>query len=237
MGAGVGLFLAGPPGAVGGAVAGPLVASVLRDLTHRFLSHREDARVGGAVLVGVARLQERIDAGDQVRNDGFLASMPGRRSDGEGIIEGVLLAAQRDHEERKVEFLGYLLANVCFESEVDSYLANWTIKIAQELTWAQLVMLSAVGRSDRPYLSNVEISTGVSEARFWGIHEQWADLGWARREMILPRSGKTPRSGPIRSLADYKLMTGGALLFQLMCLERIPLADVTEIFALLQVSA
>lgn len=95
MGAGVGLFLAGPPGAVGGAVAGPLVASVLRDLAHRILSHREDARVGGAVLAGVARLQERFDAGDQVRNDDFLASMPGRRSDGEEIIEGVLLAAQR----------------------------------------------------------------------------------------------------------------------------------------------
>ena len=234
MGAGVGLFLAGPPGAVGGAVAGPLVASVLRDLTHRFLSHREDARVGGAVLVGVARLQERIDAGDQVRNDGFLASMPGRRSDGEEIIEGVLLAAQRDHEERKVEFLGYLLGNVCFESEVDSYLANWTIKTAQELTWAQLVMLSAVGRSDRPILPNVEISTGASEARSWGIHEQWG-----RPRVGAPRDDpcEVKEDAPVRSLADYKLMTGGTLLFQLMCLERIPLADVTEIFALLQVSA
>jgi hypothetical protein len=48
---------------------------------------------------------------------------------------------------------------------------------------------------------------------------------------------KTPRSGPIRSLADDKLMTGGTILFQLMCLERIPLADVMGIFALLQVSA
>lgn len=61
-------------------------------------------------------------------------------------MEGVLLAAQRSYEERKVEFFGYLMANVCFENEVDAYLANWTIRTAQELTWAQLVMLAALGR-------------------------------------------------------------------------------------------
>lgn len=194
-GAVAGMLLAGPPGAVGGAVAGPILASVLREMTHRILSHREDARVGGAFRAATARLQERLEAGDEVRDDGFFASKPGRRSDAEEIIEGVLLAVQRGHEERKVEFLGYLLANLCFESEVDAYLANWTIRTAQELTWAQFVLLSALGRTERPTLPVVEIGTGAAGWRTWGIHEQLSSRVRAPRDD--PCQGR--RDAPVRS--------------------------------------
>jgi len=239
-GAIAGLLLAGPPGAVGGAVAGPLLASVLREITHRILSHREDARVGGAFRAAAAGLQERLDQGDEVRDDGFFASRPDRRSDAEEIIEGVLLAAQRGHEERKVEFLGYMLANLCFESEVDANLANWTIKTAQELTWAQLVLLSAIGRSDRPTLPAVEIGTNADGWGSWGIHAQLADLGYARREMIQAKADETPRLGlkmPNTRLGEQELSTAGTLLFQLMWLERIPQADVMDVLGVLQVPA
>lgn len=65
-----------------------------------------------------------------------------------------------------------------------------------------------------------------------------ADLGFARRELILAKADETPRLGPKMSnarRAEQELSTGGTLLFQRMSLERIPQADVTYVLAILQV--
>ncbi len=237
LGAAAGLLVAGPDGAIGGVAAGSVLASGLKEVAHRVLSRREQARVGGAFRSAATGFTQRIDAGDTVRDDGFFTSRPARRAKGKEIVEGILLAAQREHEERKVEFLGYLMANVCFESEVDDYLANWSIKTAQELTWGQFVLLSAFGRPDRSTIPTVKIGNGTGRWRSWGIHQQIADLGWGHREMILAKPEATPRlalSVPNLKLDEQQLSGGGSLLFHLMWLDRIPQSDVADVLAALQ---
>jgi hypothetical protein len=61
----------------------------------------------------------------------------------------VLITAKRQHEERKVEFMGYLLANVAFHAEIDEHLANWLIRMIDELSWMQLCLLSVVAKRVR----------------------------------------------------------------------------------------
>ena len=236
-GAVVGLLIGGPAGAVGGAIAGPALVSGLKEVARRYLSHREEARIGGAYLAAASGVQERLEAGQEVRSDGFFTSDNGDRSDGEEIIEGVLLAAQREHQERKVQYLGYLLANVSFESTINAYLANWAIETARELTWAQLVLLSAVGRKDGPRLPDIEIGVGASSWNSWGIHRQLANLGYAQREMIHGKSRKTERLGLTKinlSLTEQELSTAGDLIFGLMWLDRIPVEDVRGVLASLE---
>lgn len=73
-----------------------------------------------------------------------------------------------------------------------------------------------------------------------GVSMNSCPLGYARREMIRAKADETPRLGlkmPNTRLAEQELSTGGILLFQLMWLERIPQADVTEVLAVLQMPA
>ena len=107
--------MGGPVGA--GAAAGAfltdwLYASGIEVLTA--LSPREERRVGAVVLVAAAAIQEKIDSGRRPRDDGFFDPQPpDNRSSAEEIAEGALIAAQREHEEKKILHLGYLLANIC----------------------------------------------------------------------------------------------------------------------------
>jgi hypothetical protein len=124
------------------------------------LSKREQARVGAAFHFAAVAMQERLDAGGNYRTDGFFTDNASHRSPAAEVAEGVLVAAQRQHEERKVEFYGYLLANIAFQEEVDRQLANWLIRTADSLTWAQLCLLSAIAQKDQVQLPAVAIGSG-----------------------------------------------------------------------------
>lgn len=206
------------------------MAAGLKEVLRRSLSRREQARVGGAFHAAAEALRERQDAGDRIRGDNFFRHDDGR-SDADEMFEGVLLAAQRSYEERKVPYIGYLMANLCFEKQVDGYLANWAINTAHDLTWAQFVLLSAVGRADTP-LPAVVIQDRPQSWVAWGVHEQLADLGYARRGMIYAPLGETEHLGlsfPHVALPDQKLSRAGLLLYQLLWLDRVPKVSVLHV--------
>ena len=46
------------------------------------------------------------------------------RSFADEIIEGVLLAAQREYQEKKLPLYGNLLTNIAFRSDIDRVTAN-----------------------------------------------------------------------------------------------------------------
>ena len=84
-------------------------------------------------------------AGQDLRSDGFFEPELGRPAKAEEVVEGVLLAAQREHEELKLVHYGYLLANIAYSDFVDLHTANWCVRKAQELSWTQFVLLGIVG--------------------------------------------------------------------------------------------
>jgi hypothetical protein len=57
------------------------------------------------------------------------------------VTESVLLKAQREAEERKVPYMGRLLANIAFEPAISPAMAHQLIKIAEQLTYRQLCLL------------------------------------------------------------------------------------------------
>jgi hypothetical protein len=72
----------------------------------------------------------------------------GERSADKEIFEGILIAAQREHQEKKLRFLGNLVANIAFHPEYDRAHTNRLIKVAEELTFQQLCILSLAGSED-----------------------------------------------------------------------------------------
>lgn len=213
-------------GGMASAGAGSLIGIAIQEFAHRRLSQREQVRIGGTLKFVAAALKEHFDADHEVRSDGFFSVPEDGRPPAEEILEGVLLTAQREHEERKIEYLGYLVANLAFESTMDFYLGNWAIKTAGELTWVQLVLLALIGdEENRSMLPEVEIKSNTQSWNSFGIHEQLADLGYGHRGLIYGPSLKTPNLGlvkPNTRLHEQKLGHGGLLLNHLMWLDRIP---------------
>lgn len=101
----VGALVGGPPGAIAGAAMGPLAIRAVRhtvgEIAMRQLTHREQVRVGGVVALAAARLEQRVASGEAIRGDDFFKPDRTGRAPGEEVIEGVLLVAQREYEERK----------------------------------------------------------------------------------------------------------------------------------------
>lgn len=148
-GAALGFIVAGPPGALGGGAAGPLVTRsvrwVARELRERFLGPREEVRIGTALTYAVEDVRKRSEAGQQVRADGFFDQVDGARSHAEEVTEGVLLAAQRSYEERKVPYHGRLLAGIAFDATISRSEANHLLRVLDEISYQQFVLLQIFG--------------------------------------------------------------------------------------------
>lgn len=229
-GTALGLLVAGPAGALGGAAAGPLLASTVRDFAHRVLSRSEDRRVA-TLSERVATLVEvRVAAGEELRTDGFL-ELSADRSDAEEIAEGVLAAGQREHEERKLEHLAHLLANVAFHDDVDVGTANWGIRTAEALSWNQFVLLAIIGRAEEFALPD-EFDF-PAEWPSWTLAEEFADLGLGHKELIGAPPKKTDHglSFPDSSPSAQRLGLGGTLMFNLLGLDTIEDETLTAMVA------
>src|ERR1700741_1692038 len=108
---------------VSGLLAAPVGVGVAHTLrfaarffANRFLADREKARVGFVYGLAAQEIKRRLDRGEHLRTDGFFELDITDRAPADEIAEAVLIAAQREHEERKLPYIAKLLAFVAFES-------------------------------------------------------------------------------------------------------------------------
>jgi hypothetical protein len=246
-GVALGIYAGSPDLVIAGAAAGSALTTALREFALRLLGPREKMRIGAALLSADAMYKERIADGHQLRDDGWFADRPRGRSAAAEMLEGTLAMAQREHQERKVEYYGYLLANLSFQSNVDEFMANWLLQLAGELTWSQLVLLAMVGRRDNFTLPAITVAPADEMSwSQWGLREQLADLGYGQRSLIgKPRN--TPESEPgkpqftipppiERRLPNMQLVNTGPLIYALMQLNRIPAGDIDLLISYLSPS-
>ncbi len=149
--AGAALDLAAPgaSGFLAAAALGPAVEHAIlatsTEFVHKQLATREKMRIGGVMAATATRINERLEEGERPRHDGFFDPVLGQRSTANEIYEGALVAAQREHEEKKVPFLGNLLASVSFDEEIDRGHANLLVRQAEALSYRQLCILALIG--------------------------------------------------------------------------------------------
>ena len=228
-GAAVGLLIGGPPGAIAGAAVGPVIKRTLVESIRRLVTRREKIRVAATFAFAVTACEERLQAGDKLRDDRFFSPDFSGRSAADEVAEAVAVAAERSFEERKAEYLGYLLSNIAFEEGVDRWLANRVVRVAERLSWSQLIILSAVAREDVE-LAAVALGSDVGSWTSWGAHQEALEL--MNDNYIMTTPDQTPRLGlsvPNLRLEQARLGTGGRLLVDLMWLTRIPNDDVEAV--------
>lgn len=177
-GAGIGLLVGGPGGAVAGGAAAPalvyMVRKVATEIGSRVLGPREEVRIGAVLTFAAAKVQEKIAAGQRPRDDEFFHPLHERTS-GEEILEGVLLTAQREHEERKIPFYANLLANIVFRTDIDRFQANLLIRTAQRLSYRQLCLLTLFSVST-PLILRAQMYSGEIPDNVVSVLQEIYDL-------------------------------------------------------------
>ena len=140
----LGLF--GPEGAVIGGIVGKGVeiwlSKVGQDISERHLSTREKVRVGAVLVIAAEEIHKRRESGESLRGDGFFDEKQTGRSDAEEVAESVFLKAQREPEEKKIRYMGYLLSSIAFDPQISVHMAHQLSKNAEQLTYRQLCILN-----------------------------------------------------------------------------------------------
>jgi len=159
----VGFFVFGPVGAAVGATGGKIVTDLFsragEEIEKRYLSRRESARIGIVAVYAINRIKSNFENNIQIRTDDFFERDPiVDRSAADEILEGTLIAAKNEHEEKKLEYYGNLVANIAFHSEIDRYHANYLLGIAERLSYRQICLLTNINRK-----SNYQLSSNLQE--------------------------------------------------------------------------
>jgi hypothetical protein len=133
------------------ALAGPAVAWMSLPLLRRageavvnMVSRRGADRAGATLLVIRADAVEHAEQGETPRSDGFSESRDGYRPDSDELLEGVLMYAAASYEERKIVLLGHLYDGIAFDATVTTEEGHYLLKVADRLTYRQLVALAAL---------------------------------------------------------------------------------------------
>lgn len=114
-----------------------VLIAVLDDFNQRHLSDLEKERVGKVVEVAIRKFESNAqnDAIKKNLADGY------DEDTAKETVEAILAAAQREHQSRKIKYIGYLLGNLNFHPEVTPIFANQLIRSAESLTYNQLILL------------------------------------------------------------------------------------------------
>lgn len=230
IGAGIGTAVAGPVGTIGGALVGTAIERAIlwagKEIKERCLSKAEHRKIGTVFECATEKINFNLKAGKKLRNDDFFQDKFDERSAAEEILEGTLLAAQRENEEKKLPYIANLYANINFDSIINRHMANQLIRLASDTTYRQLVILRAIGAYQTGDLKNAPPRRNTAFKSISGynnisIATEIFDL--YRKSLITSESAIFDAAGITPS---HLAVNGiGALMYNLMDLPHMPFDD------------
>ena len=237
-----------------GSASGEAIARVLVRVGHeveqRILAPRQGRRIGRAFEAATEAAQKEFEAGNEIRSDGFFDQpSPDEPSPAEEMLEGVLRTAADEWEQRKVPYIGRMFATVSFDPSIRPADANYLLKLADRLTYQQVVLLAfwEVAQDEgRPYRQEVMSASirkdeGLSRPTATILAEM-NDLATAGLLGVIDSNGELVRVGEtIGGLGGFQTFGGGVhltavqltdigrTLFRLMGLDDVPDDDLNQI--------
>lgn len=154
-GAVVGTTIAGPIGGIIGGIAASGLEVVIRKFVskhiHPNLSINELNRLDKVLSHFNTKMIQNLSVGGGkiLRQDCFFSNKINERSAAEEIFEGVMFAAEREYEEKKVKFEGNFFANIVFEPNIDRASANFLLRLAQRMSYRQLCLMALFVQRDK----------------------------------------------------------------------------------------
>lgn len=231
VGGALGFLAGGPVGATvlgaGGSAAAMALKHIGEEVSKRLLGPREKVRVGGVLAIAAAEINQRIGNNESVRSDGFFDKKASGRADAEEVAESVLLKSQREPEEKKIPYMGHLLANVAFDAQISAQMAHQITKASEQLTYRQLcilklaVMKQEFGLSDKDYRGQSSFSKELYQVLYESVdlyHRGFVSFGGS---VAFGPTDVAPGKMTVQGL--------GADIYNLMKLSTIPDEDIIPI--------
>lgn len=227
-------FLAGPAGVI---VSGTL-KGIGKDIKERQLSPREDFRVGKVLAIAALEIHQRRENGENPRDDGFFDKKPTGRSEAEEVAEAILLKCQREPQEKKIPYMGYLLAGIAFDPNISADMGHQLIKAAEGLTYRQFCILKLAVVKNRFDLRNQDYQNhGKFSKELYQVLQECHDLclkNYLDYKIPLTFSGEIA-VGYVNLQPNHITVQGiGEDLFNLMKLSSIPDEDIIPIAKVLK---
>lgn len=233
-GTGLGLLLAGPGGALLGAAAGPVITSVVKlmavEIKTRIIGNREEVRIGAALTYALIKIEEKFKEGNEINSKYLDDNLHNQtRSTAKETLEGILLTAQREYEEKKLKYIGNLYGNVLFKEYNRAFIIS-LIRMIEPLSYRQLVIIKVIGDIDK-YDLKKPISAPTFDIRKLNSENTQANLDYRivdddimaelndlKNKMIVKHRGGNPENLYYKDI----LTNLGKTLYDLMELDSIP---------------
>jgi hypothetical protein len=229
----IGGIIAGPVGMIIGGASGPVLTRVFRkigqEIKLRFISPREEIRIGAVFAFAINKLQENLQNGSQIRTDSFFDSTEHFRAGAEEILEGVILGAQKEYEEKKVKFLGNLYANICTNSEISREQANQFIKTINSLSYRQLCIIQILkeAKSDPP--NSESTKTDDIKIKQHDIMIEIRDMQHKGLLSIVWRLMDIDDNSALIPINDINITESGSLFCEILSLNEIPKIELVDL--------
>lgn len=205
------------------------------EISERMIGPREKVRVGAAIAFAITGIRQRLENGENLREDSFFYRNHTDRSNADEVLENVVLKVQREPEEKKIPYISSIYENTVFEQEVSADLGHKIIKSAEQLTYQQLCILNMIGRRENgenfPRNFQPEWSLELSKL----LHDcfELSISGYIQCGFSMNPVGRLPRYENITPNTMY-IENIGLATFNLMNLQDIPDDDIIPIAKLLR---
>lgn len=127
-------------------LAAPMIRMGISDMFNRALSHKQEIKMGIGVAYIGAKIHQRNNRGDKLREDHFFGG-PGAKAEGPEILETVLSKCKEESREKKIRYIANIFANSIFEND-PAEVIHLAINIAERLTYRQMLMLALLGKAE-----------------------------------------------------------------------------------------
>lgn len=229
-GAVIGLAIAGPVGAIGGALVSPILTEVYRkvgnEISERLNSNREEMRVGATYSLAYSKIENKIKEGEVPRNDDFMNPSNSDRSGAESILEGTLLKARSEYEEKKIKFYANFLANMNFNSTISFEKGNTLLRIIEQLSYRQFTIMAYLNKTgvlnSNRWMESFHDENNIEISEYQDFYSELLDL---YNHQLLKQAGAAIGM----SISSFKLSHLGNEVCQLLELDNVDSEDLEKI--------
>lgn len=193
---------------------GAHLPNVINDFAERFLSQREQIKVGALEAFTFYKIQQKLELNKSI-NKKFIEQGQGQLSISD-LYEGTLIKAKNEFEEKKIELISSVFANSIFTDNINPHDANHILNLVAALSYRKLCIIAFYKRrkeftqvkllskpfvyySDASFsLGTMIISQDVFELREQGI----LDAGQGNNLLAIDKTHLTPSEIEISAIGE-----------------------------------
>lgn len=214
-----------------------LLTIFVNDVGNRMLSELEKQKVADVFKYAVDDISKKLRQGKKIRNDGFFSTGTDDKADGKEIFESIIIEAQREYENKKLQYYGKLFSNISFESNISKPIGIQLISLASKLTYRQYMLLAIIYKqtlinNNSLFLINKEL---VSQEMNFEKISVYQDIYELYRNGLINGGGKIIMETGYINPSELRIQGIGVRLYELMELANICLENSNDYIELLNI--